>query len=102
MFHKPDSLLTAGEKEQKGQLLQQYEQKMKTSTKAKNDAAKMRGVLKNDTLTKFNEELSEAKHGTIEEPPHGDETSTFAMAVSLAGAGKPALLVNINLKSAKP
>jgi hypothetical protein len=100
VFHKPDELLTEGEKEQKAKLMKQYEQKMQTSTKAKNDAAKTRGVLKNETLSKFNQELAQTKHGTIEEPPHGDETSSFAMAVSLAGAGKPELLININLKSA--
>jgi hypothetical protein len=100
VFHKPDAQLTDTEKEQKSKLLKQYEQKMQTSTKAKNDAAKTRGVLKNETLSKFSQELEKTKHGTIEEPPHGDETSTFAMAVSLAGAGKPELLININLKSA--
>jgi hypothetical protein len=61
--------------------------------------AKKRGILNDATLRDFSADLKRKKRGSLEEPPHGDEKSTFALAVSEPEAGKPKLLVNISLKS---
>ena len=99
VFRKPNQLLTAEEQEQKTKLLGEYKQKMESTMKEKVAGAKTRGVLKQDSVDAFAKELGSKKRGIIEEPPHGDETSTFAMAVSKVDAGKPELLISISLKS---
>jgi hypothetical protein len=102
VFRKPDQLLTADEQEQKTKLLGEYKQKMESTQREKLAGAKTRGVLKKDNVDSFTRELKTKKRGTVEEPPHGNETSTFAMAVATADAGKPELLINISLKSSAP
>ena len=99
VFRKPDQLLTPDEQAQKSKLLGEYRQKMESTLKEKVSGAKTRGVLKKDSVDAFARDLKIKHRGTVEEPPHGDETSTFAMAVSTADAGKPELLISISLKS---
>jgi hypothetical protein len=99
VFRKPNQLLTAAEQEQKTKLLGEYKQKMASTLKEKVSGAKTRGILKKENVDAFTKELGSKKRGVIEEPPNGAETSTFAMAVSKADAGKPELLINISLKS---
>jgi len=102
VFRKPDQLLTPKEQEQKTKLLGEYKQKLESTQKEKLAGAKTRGVLKKDNVETFTRELKTKKRGTVEEPPHDKETSTFAMAVATKEAGKPELLINISLKSSAP
>jgi hypothetical protein len=99
VFRKPDQLLTPAEQEQKSKLLGEYRQKLESTQREKIAGAKTRGVLKADKVEAFSKELKVKGRGIVEEPPHGDETSTFAMAVSTPQKGKPELLISISLKS---
>ena len=99
VFQKQDQLLTPKEKEQKQKIVGQFEKKLQSTEKEKLSGAKTRGVLSKESVDEFSSKLKSKDHGTFEEPPHGAETSTFAMAVSHHGARKPELLINISLKS---
>ena len=100
VFRKPDQLLTPAEQVQKKAIVAQVEKAL-TTTESK-PRVKSRGILSDQSLNKFTQELKTKNRGTFEEPPHNGEKSTFAMAVSKPEAGKPELLINISLKSSEP
>jgi hypothetical protein len=99
VFRKPDQLLTPAEQAEKSKLLGEYRQKLESTLKDKVAGAKTRGILKKETVDAFAKDVQIKNRGTVEEAPHGNETSTFAMAVSQEKVGKPELLINISLKS---
>lgn len=99
VFKKPDAQLTPKEKAEKAKIKQQHTQTMNSTYSQKVAGARLRGVLSQASVDKFNEDLSVKKRGVIEEPPHGDESSTFAMALADKTAGAPELLIDIPLKS---
>jgi hypothetical protein len=99
VFRKPQELLTDQEKKEQKNRIDQVEKSLQSSNKVKVAGAKRRGILSQDAVDEFNAEVQVKKRGTIEEPPHGKETSTFAMAVADRSAGAPELLIDIPLKS---
>ena len=99
VFRKPQELLTDQEKREQKNRIDQVEKHLQSSNKVKVAGAKRRGILSQNAVDQFNADLKVKKRGIIEEPPHGEETSTFAMAVAEHGAGRPELLIDIPLRS---
>lgn len=99
VFHKPADTLTPQEKLEKKNRIAQFDQRLQSSNALKAEHAKSRGILSQGAVEKFNADVKAKKRGILEEPPHGSETSSFAMAVAEKSSGSPELLIDIPLKS---
>jgi hypothetical protein len=97
VFKKPNAALTPAEMEIK-EKLKASGQKVLQSIKARNEQTAYRGLLSDEALAKVGAQAA-TRDVTLEEPPHGDQQSSFAMACSPKGSAKPQLMVNIPLKS---
>lgn len=105
VFKKPDSELTAQEKEIKKSLKASVQKTLQSIRERQNETTAYRGLLDDDAMKGFTHkvESSGATRTVIEEPPTKNNASTFASVVDTQPGVKPNLLISIPLKSmAKP
>lgn len=98
VFKKDNAVLTPEEKAVKD-MLKASGQKVLQSIKARTEQTTYRGLLNDETLAKVAAAGSATRDVMLEEPPHGEQQSSFAMACAGKGGAKPQLLVAIPLKS---
>lgn len=97
VFKKPDQELTPEEKQVKAKLKASGQQMLKSIREQQAQGSTFRGILSPEAEKKLAAKTK--SRAMVEEPPHGDKKSTFAMAASAKGSGKPSLLVSIPLRS---
>lgn len=99
VFRKPLDTLTEQEKKERKNLIAQNDQRMMSSNKLKLEGAARIGIDSEQVVNDFNKDLKAVKRGIIQDPPHGDVESTYAMAAAERSVGKPELFMEIALKS---
>lgn len=98
VFRKPLDTLTEQEKKERKNLIAQVDKSM-NSFKLKLESAGRISIDSEQDVNDFSKNLKAVKRGIIQDPPHGDVESTYAMAATQRGVGKPELFMEIALKS---
>jgi hypothetical protein len=101
VFKKPDDQLTPAEQEVKKTMISTVNKTLNSIRERQTKSNKFRGLLDGGEMTAFSAAVrrSGATRGVLEEPPHGQNGSTFVASVTTEAQDSPSLWVNIRLKS---
>ena len=101
VFNKPDSELTPAEKALKKTLKATVQKTLKSIRDRQAETTTYRGLLSEDAMREFTNGVRQrgVAESVLEEPPVGNQKSTFAMIASVTPGSQPHLFVNIPLKS---
>ena len=101
VFKKPDEKLSSEEQAIQQKLKARAQKTLKSIREQQTQGTKFRGLFTDDVLADVAGELKDegGTRAVLEEPPHGDQKSTFTMSVSPDKQGAGELFVSIPLKS---
>lgn len=101
VFKKPDEKLSSEEQAIQQKLKGRAQKTLKSIREQQSQGTKFRGLFTDEVLAEVAGELKDegGTRAVLEEPPHGEQKSTFTMSVSPDKEGASELFVSIPLKS---